>query len=247
MVKQLITEISEEDFRKLDLVAYKAKIVDKGEFFSHEMVPVKLNDILDENLNYWIKQGYESDLEDLNCPVTIAIHEPFTDKDIEEIMKKFPSLTDDEVKQELLFKYSYLDKFMNRYSGAQTYEFAMGIEHLYSTRDYYEMRGDYWRVRKDETKVIYRIKIDKKWLDKFELKHKTDRLPWPYKTFPQDVEDGFNSATLEIRYDKVGDKWIERSRCGVFKYGKPNHISHIVIPVDKNGEAITKTTSEKNS
>lgn len=234
MVKQLITDISEEDFRKLDLVAYRAEMIDKGDHFSQEMVPVKLNDVLDENLNYWINQGYESDFIDLNYPVTIAIHESFTDEDIEKTMKDFPNLTDDEIKQRLLFACSYLDKFMNRYSGIQTYQFAMGIKHLYSTRDYYEMRGDYWRVRKDETKVIYRIKLDKKWFDKFELKHKTTKSPWPYSELPEGIKEGFINATLEINYDKANGEWIEKSRCGVFSYD--GH-SCIMIPVDENGKA----------
>lgn len=141
MVKKLITEISEEDFRKLDLTVYCNERVysPDGKSFRFEMVEKKINDILDSEIQLCLESGFESDLEDLELPVTIAIHEPDG---------------------------YYLDKFMNRFTGAQTFQFGWGISHLYSTRDYYEAREDYWRVRKDETKVIYRVKLSPEWKNK---------------------------------------------------------------------------------
>lgn len=145
MVKKLITEISEDDFRKLNLKAYVHKIVNGYS----KMIPVFLNDVLDNNIAYCLETGYEEDKEFLSLPVYIAIHE--------ENNEEFSG---------------YLDKFMNGFTGLQTFQFGMGIKHLYSTRDYYEDHEDYWKVKKKETAIIYKIILDKKWLDKFVLKHK---------------------------------------------------------------------------
>ena len=143
----LITEISEEDFRKLDI-----------EVFCHErtggsarMEKYKINDILDHNINYILNSGLEEELEELQTPVTIDIHKENTGE--------FGG---------------YLDKFMNRFSGMQTFQMGWGIKHLYSTRDYFECREDYWRVAKKETAVVYRIHLDPKWINKFVVKHKKE-------------------------------------------------------------------------
>ena len=77
-----ITEISEEDFRKLNLKGYEQTYIDIHSHDEHsECVSQKLgwkevdlNTVLDENIAYWMEQGYEKDFEDLKFPVTIAIH-----------------------------------------------------------------------------------------------------------------------------------------------------------------------------
>ena len=99
--KCYITEISEEDFRKLNLFAYKHT--------QNGFEKVDLNKELDENIKYLLEQGYESDLEDLKCPVTIAIH-----KENHENPRDY-----------------YLDKWMNCFSCPGTYEIGFGIRHLY--------------------------------------------------------------------------------------------------------------------
>jgi len=208
MVKKLITEISEEDFRKLDLSVARNERVEHpngGNCFG--MVERKVNDILDEVIGKLIESGSEEDLRFLSIPVTIAIHE------------------DDGY---------YLDKFMNRFTGAQTYQLGVGIAHLYSTRDYYEAHEDYWRVRKDETKVIYRIKLSSAYIDKFVLKHKTEVKDWPYDELPEGVSPDYDDAKLEIHYDLVNDEFVEVGRTGVFTCG----VIKSIMPVDKEGHRI---------
>lgn len=189
MVKHLITEISEEDFRKLNIKVYRheREESEKGSF-RFVMKEHYINDILDKQIKFTLESGYESDLEDLKTPVTIAIHEEPTKEDYERVRKEHPWFLASVVKNTVLYAHSYLDKFMNQYTGAQTFQIGWGIKHLYSTRDYYEMRGDYWRVSKKETKVIYRVHLDEKWQKQFFLKH--------YKKIVKNIS---------------GNQWIETS------------------------------------
>lgn len=143
-----VTEISESDFRKLNILAYERD--------RYGWKEVKLNEVLDENLKCMLKQGYKDDLEAFSCPFTFAIHKANAED------------PDD----------FYLDKFMNQFSGPRTYQIGIGIKHLYSTRDYYEAHEDYWKVFKRETKAIYRVHLDKKWAKMFVLKHDTKKMPW---------------------------------------------------------------------
>lgn len=205
MVKKLITEISEEDFRKLNLIVKRNERVSQ----TFEYVDKSLNEILDEEIAAIIRDGYESEMDWLELPVTIAIHEDGG---------------------------YYLDKFMNRFTGAQTYQLGFGIKHLYSTRDYYECRDDdYWRVRKDETKVIYRVRLSEEWIKKFELKHKSELIDWPYETLPRGCDDVSN-VRLRISYDNVNGKWVDVGRCAVVK----NEYSTSYIPIDIDGKEIRK-------
>lgn len=209
MIKKIITEINEEDFRKLDLSVARNERIDNpdGKSFSYKMAECKVNDILDDVIGKLIESGYEEDLRYLSVPVTIAIHEDGG---------------------------YYLDKYMNRFTGAQTYQLGIGIDHLYSTRDYYECREDYWRVRKDETKVIYRIKLSPAHIDKFVLKHKKEVKDWPYDELPDSVSPDYEDAKLEIHYDLIGDEFVEVGRTAVFKFPGLSD----VIPVDKEGHRI---------
>lgn len=213
MIKKLITEISESDFRKLDIKVHRnERVVVSENIPGHpvckfEMVERSLNEILDEQIALTLKSGYASDLMDLKTPVTIAVHEPDG---------------------------YYLDKFMNRFTGAQDFQIGWGIRHLYSTRDYYEAHEDYWRVSKKETKVIYRITLDSHWTDEFILKHKTDIKPWPYDFLPEGVSPDYSSADLHIEYELDGEIWVERGRSAYFYY---EH-SQAIIPVDKDGREI---------
>ena len=234
MVKKLITEISEEDFRKLNLKVYKTER-EECESGGHRfaLVEKSLNDILDEQIEYTIKSGYPSDLYDLRTPVTIAIHEEPSEEDYQEYVEQYKGLSADEARETCRHACgTYLDKFMNRFTGAQTYQIGWGIRHLYSTRDYYEAHEDYWRVRKDETKVIYRVRLSDKWEKEFVLKHKTDTVIWPYDYLPEGVSPDYLSASLAINYDLIDGEWVECSRCGIFKYLYSEH--H--VPVDKDGK-----------
>ena len=238
MVKNIITEISEEDFRKLDLKVYRherIKVDEKTHRF--EMVERSLNEILDKEIESCIESGYESDYLDLQLPVTIAIHEPPTEKDHKSVAKMFPRMSEKEIHEYCLRACSYLDKFMNQYTGAQTYQLGWGIKHLYSTRDYFEAHEDYWRVAKKETKVIYRVKLSESWLDKFVFKHKSVKEDWPYNELPDGVSPDYIVAFLVINFDLAEDgAYKEVGRYGRFIYKHSEH--H--VPVDKNGKAIER-------
>lgn len=235
MIKKIITDISEEDFRKLDITVHRHEKVTDGTVTRIMMVPKKLNDILDEEIKCLLESGYESDYADLLTPVTIAIHELPTTKDYEYAKERFPMMNEDDLKSHLLYEFSYLDKFMNQFTGAQTFQIGWGIRHLYSSRDYYESHDDYWKVRKNETKVIYRVKLSDSWLDKFQLKHRKEVHPWPYDFLPKGVSPKFEHAFLVINLDlKDNDEWVESSRTGEFVYSSSKH----VVPVDKDGHEI---------
>ena len=184
MVKHLLLDIEEEDFRKLNLKCYR-HVITGGRSIMQE---IDLNDLLDNGINYALRNGYESDRTDLTLPVTIAIHEENNDN------------------------YSgYLDKFMNRFTGLQTFQIGWGIKHLYSTRDYYEDHEDYWRVRKAETSVIYRVHLNPKWLKKFVLKHKTEI-----------TERISNDEWIETNFilDETTGEWTKQYSSHVIKKGK---------------------------
>ena len=202
MKKQLITEISEKDFRKLKLKGYRNQRIDNPDG-SHEfkMVEMDLNELLDIEIKALLQSGYESDKKALSYPVTIAIHEEPPKTYYEEQAKKFfnLALSKEETKNMALYYYSYLDKYMNMYTGAQTFQMGFGIKHLYSTRDYYEDHDDYWRVKKSETKVIYRIHLESKTLNSFILKHKSEKV---FEYNPDEwIETHFD-------LDEVSGKWI---------------------------------------
>ena len=238
MIKRIITEISEEDFRKLDLKGYRScrkETENKNVYYALE--EVSLNDILDDNLNYILESGYEYELEDLTKPVTIAIHEPYTEEDLLEAHETFPRLTEEECKDLCLKTHCYMDKYMNRFTGPESFEIGFGIDHLYSTRDFYESREDYWRVSKRETKVIYRIKLSDKWKNKFVVKHYTDLLPRKYDTVPDGVDKNYIKAEEHIEYSLNDDgEYEEVCRTGCFYY---EH-SMAIIPIDKDGKRYEK-------
>ena len=159
-MEKFITEISESDFRKLNLIGYRNTRVDVDEkSFKMEMMPIELNKILDQYLDFCIEEGFNT--------IAIALHTDPTEEAIQCYMKLFTfdkehgkrNYTYEEAEGLALFDFSYLDKFMNRFSGNQTFQIGCGITHLYSTRDYWEIRDDYWRVKKSETKAIYLIHL----------------------------------------------------------------------------------------
>lgn len=208
-----ITEISEEDFRKLDLVAYEQVWVSNPDG-SKSIIwkKVSLNEILDRNIEYWLERGYETDKYDLTLPVTVAIH-----------VENGPEPSD-----------YYFDKYMNHYSMPATYEFAMGIPHIYTTRDYYMMKGDYWRVKKNETKALYRIHLDEKHLDRFVLKHKSE-IHLLHDT-DLNVYNHYIERNYDLDEESEEESWILKSIVEV-KQGR-NFSTHTPITPEKERELI---------
>lgn len=166
----MITEIREEDFRKLKI---KVKRYDR---YKRDYEVVSLNKILDEEIKLIIENGFLEGLKDLQTPVTIAICESG-----------------------------------KAYVGGRTYQIGWGIKHLYSTRDYYEAKkDDRWRIRKDETEIVYRVHLKDR-TEKFVLKHKTEIVN----------ETNNPRKWIEIYYvlDEKTNTFVEQSRAKVTKNG----------------------------
>ena len=201
----LITEISENDFRKLDLTVWEHdwQCYDSGRKLIWK--PRKLNDILDEQIKYECESGYEENLLNLSIPITIAVH----------VNNVNPETA---ASPETQISYGYWDKFMNRFTPESTYEIGLGIKHLYSTRDYYEAHEDYWRVNKKETKVIYRVHLNKR---NFTLKHKQVVLG---------VID--KNTAIYGNYDLVDGEWVLRNKTKIIR----NEHSTIYEPYEDNKE-----------
>lgn len=139
MQKTYITEISETDFRKLDLEAYeRRKVKVDGETSRLEWVKVKMNDIIDKEdeiarENKWAE--WKS--------IVIGLHEePGEGEDIGESGAY------------------YYDKWLTRQG--QTYIFGGFDEEdirLYSVRGYWENNSEgYFRVPKSGTRAVYIIR-----------------------------------------------------------------------------------------
>jgi len=206
--KPFITEISQEDFERLGLKGYQqVKIFDKETGTGrYEWKEIDLNKQLEEEIQALFCSGTEQSLEFLKCPITVAIH-----------VANGPKPDD-----------FYLDKYMDMYSGPTTFEFGVGIKHLYSTRDYFEDKEDYWRVPKRETKAIYRIHVREIWVKHFKLRHKTEIIPY--------AADKDTTVEIHIHYDldEENDKWVETYRSKVTKNGN----CKFSVLVDENGNEI---------
>ncbi len=213
--KPFITEISQEDFEKLGLKGYQqVKTFDEETGTGHyEWVEIDLNKQLEEEIQALFCSGTEQSLEFLKCPITVAIH-----------VANGPKPDD-----------FYLDKYMDMYSGPTTFEFGVGIKHLYSTRDYFEDKEDYWRVPKRETKAIYRIHIREIWVKHFKLRHKTEIIPY--------AADKDTTIEIHVHYDldEENDKWVETYRSKVTKNG--NCKSSVLV--DENGNEIPTKKGSK--
>ena len=190
----LITEISLEDFLKLNLTGYEHRkhyyrsvqidncylpeveieykdtgewVIDsKGErhWVNYKNVfsritwdKVNLNDIVMENIEWSKKQGFK------NRCICLAIHTEPSKEEIEELRDrcretdKSPKMPKEEALEQLLFSYSYLDKWLTR-CGYQTYLLRCDVKHLYSEKRKFCTHDDYFDVPKSETKVIYLIR-----------------------------------------------------------------------------------------
>lgn len=172
-----ITEISLEDFLKLNLVAYEHRThfykaekeieyKDTGEWvtdshgnkhwvsysdcFSRIMWDeVELNKKVLENIEFSKEQGWDG-------PICVAIHE---EAKLDE--NDFRRIDTDEIDEKLkksqeLFEGSYLDKWLTR-EGNQTYLIRCDVKHLFSKRNHFYTTDDYFDIDKRETKAVYLI------------------------------------------------------------------------------------------
>lgn len=152
-----VTEISEKDFRKLKLKGYFRQRIDVDEK-SHRLgwVEHDINEKIDEEKKEWNK-WFKNEAK---C-IVVAIHkDQKLALEYEKIWKKSLEKRDFMVRRDLPDGFYYWDKYLN-HSGASTYQIGCGIDHLYSTRDYWEARGgDYWQVKKNETEAIYIVHLE---------------------------------------------------------------------------------------
>lgn len=156
MKKGFVTEISLEDFKRLNLIGYKNTRVDIDEH-SHrnDMLPYKLNEEIDKELEFCKKEGYTT--------IVVAIHNEPTEDQIQHEMELYNTYhgemrknTKEEAFSLALFSASYILRF----TGFQTYSLSCGVEHVYSNRDYWYDRNGEWQVKKKETKAIYLIHLN---------------------------------------------------------------------------------------
>ena len=144
MKNNTITEISLDDFLKLNLVGYKREWVNCGEYKKLEWVEHNLNDLVLDAMNDtdWNKRQ----------TVVVAIH------------KNWIKAKTGEYDYESDFY--YYDKWLNK-SGAATYIIGADIEKLYKGAKKWYITEDYFDIPYAETEAIYFIsKKVKKTLDK---------------------------------------------------------------------------------
>ncbi len=141
-MNNFVTEISEQDFRKLNIVAKEHRMLDfkdddGREYRKAVWVDVELNKAMDEADAIAEKNGLEK-----AKAFIFAIHAP---------VPEGKTLDDG---------YYYLDKFLTQQS--QTY-LQMDCDNadivLYSIRDYWEVREqDYFKIPKKDTSAVYLVR-----------------------------------------------------------------------------------------
>lgn len=182
-----ITDISLEDFLKLNLVAYahrkhyynkdnkEISYEQTGEWINDSQGSkhwvsfegiysklvwdkVNLNEEVLDNIEFSNEEGFK------NRCICVAIHTEPTEKEVRELKdlynKNRPEdhqVSYEEAYEYLLFEYSYLDKWLTR-CGHQTYLLCCDVEHLYSEKRKFATHDDYFEVPKSETKAVYLIR-----------------------------------------------------------------------------------------
>ena len=183
---KLITEISLEDFLKLNLTAYEHRkhyFNAKGEEISYEKTgewiadskggkhwcafngtfsklswdEVSLNELVLENIEFSNKENFE------NKCICVAIHDIPSNEEIkqkyEEIHNLFPNnrWTLEDVRSSLLLDNSYLDKYLTPI-GSQTYLLRCDVPHLYVEKRKFCTHDDYFEIPKKGTKAVYLVR-----------------------------------------------------------------------------------------
>ena len=182
----LITEISLEDFLKLNLKAYEHRRhyhdangneIDSdhtGEYVKdsngdehwvfHKGVSsvitwdeVSLSEVVKKEVEFSKEEGFE------NRCICVAIHTEPTVQEVEAeyagIKEKWPDspVSIKDIKERKLFEYSYLDKWLTPL-GYQTYLIRCDVPHLYSEKRKFCTHDDYFEIPKSETKAVYLIR-----------------------------------------------------------------------------------------
>ena len=135
MKNNYITEISFEDFSKLNLKGYKREWKEYQNYRKLVWVEYDLTKEVQENFDYSKKIG-----EDGN--VVVAIH-----KNWEKAKTGAYDIESD---------FYYYDKWLN-HLGASTYQLGGGISKLYKGTNKWYIKEDYFEIPYDETEKIYLI------------------------------------------------------------------------------------------
>lgn len=158
--KPYITEISESDFRKLNVVVHEMNPYSK-----EPTKAMRANEIIDREIKGIIDGGCESQLEWLTTtPITFAVAK---DGEIwwDKFMNRFSPASDHYVGVGIRHLYSTRDYFV-------------------------ASDDSLWRIPKKTAKAVYRIHLDPKWERRFSVKRKVISQPWPYgkTSFPTTLE-----------------------------------------------------------
>lgn len=114
---------------------------------------VDLNDIVSGEIEFSKEEGWKN-------PICLAIHEEVTELEFQQTKENFVGIKNDEdIMSYCLFSKSYLDKYLTR-SGNQTYLIRCDVKHLYSKRNYFYTKDDYFEIQKDRTKAVYLIDFE---------------------------------------------------------------------------------------
>lgn len=117
-----------------------------------EWQKVKLNDIVADNISFSKEEGWKN-------PICVALHDEVTESDIAEVLESYPGLwSRKEALHFCLYEKSYRDKWLTR-SGSQTYLIRCDVKHLYSKRNHFYTKDDYFDIPKMCTKAVYLIEF----------------------------------------------------------------------------------------
>ena len=151
-MRKYITEISEKDFRKLNLVGYKMIKVPIGEN-THRLgwEKVKLNDVLD-----YEKKGFNKYFK--KCPkcIVVVIHSD-QEKAIEyeKLWKKEENASGYYVQGDLPEGFYFWDRF-----GSYTYLFSDGIDKLYTKEYKWFDKNKEFVIDKRDVDAVYLIHLE---------------------------------------------------------------------------------------
>lgn len=133
MKNNYVTEISFDDFIKLNLIGYRREWQDCGEFKQLVWKLYDLNRVVAENFKYMEECNEKGN-------IAVAIHKNWN----KAAQNSFDS------------DFYYYDKWLN-HLGASTYQVGCGIKKLYKGADKWYIKEGYFVIPYDETEKIYLI------------------------------------------------------------------------------------------
>lgn len=154
-MKKYTTEISESNFRKLNLIGYKREWITLEDGTKRlGWKKVILNDEIDD-----VKKDWDEYFKGSPRTIVIAIH---NDWELAEEYEKIWNESDPKdirTRANLPDGFYYWDKFLNKL-GATTYQLGCGISKLYSRETKWYITEDYFDINKKETQDVFFIHLD---------------------------------------------------------------------------------------